>query len=282
MTNNYENAMVEKKNFTLPEMLDGDFSSEELADDYEGLQLSFRRVKIPAGGSIQFEIPGDNPEDPDYSKTIEGVILYSHATNAYWAEGSEYDDNESPICSSIDAKIGCGTPGGLCATCALNQFGTATDGKGNPAKGKACKNMRQLYILRNGDYMPIQLTLSPTSLTPYSDFVNACFVSRHRPLYAAVVQIGLKKIEGANTYSVATFKKVYDFVGEELAAIRAYALNFREQIKAINQMRANEAMNRADSDPLCDTLPFSSTGNEAHFEISSNDLLDGDKDLLPL
>ena len=282
MTNNYENAMVEKKNFMLPEMLDGDFSSEELADDYEGLQLSFRRVKIPAGGSIQFEIPGDNPEDPDYSKTIEGVILYSHATNAYWAEGSEYDDNESPICSSIDAKIGCGTPGGLCATCALNQFGTATDGKGNPAKGKACKNMRQLYILRNGDYMPIQLTLSPTSLTPYSDFVNACFVSRHRPLYAAVAQIGLKKIEGANTYSVATFKKVYDFVGEELAAIRAYALNFREQIKAINQMRATEAMSHADSDPFSDSLPFSSTGDETHFEISSNDTLDGDKDALPL
>ena len=282
MTNNYENATVEKKNFILPEMLDGDFSNDELADDYEGLQLSFRRVKIPAGGSIQFEIPGDNPEDPDYSKTIEGVILYSHAANAYWAEGSEYDDNESPICSSIDAKIGCGTPGGLCATCALNQFGTATDGKGNPAKGKACKNMRQLYILRNGDYMPIQLTLSPTSLTPYSEFVNASFVSRRRPLFASVVQVGLKKVEGANTYSVATFKKVYDFVGEELAAIRTYALNFREQIKNMNQMRANEAMNRTDADTFYEDVPFSSTGDGTHFEISSNDVLDGDKDTLPL
>ena len=140
MTNNYENAMVEKKNFMLPEMLDGDFTSEELADDYEGLQLSFPRVKIPAGGALQFEIPSDNPEDPDYAKTIEGVILYSHATGAYWPEGSEYDDNVSPICSSIDGKIGCGTPGGLCSTCALNQYGTATDGKGNPAKGKACFN----------------------------------------------------------------------------------------------------------------------------------------------
>ena len=140
MTNNYENAMVEKKNFMLPEMLDGDFTSEELADDYEGLQLSFPRVKIPAGGALQFEIPSDNPEDPDYAKTLEGVILYSHSTCAYWPEGSEYDDNVSPLCSSLDGKMGYGTPGGACAACPLNQYGTATDSKGNQAKGKACKN----------------------------------------------------------------------------------------------------------------------------------------------
>ena len=30
MTNNYENAMVEKKNFMLPEMLEGEFTSEEI------------------------------------------------------------------------------------------------------------------------------------------------------------------------------------------------------------------------------------------------------------
>ena len=105
--------MVEKKNFMLPEMLDGDFTSEELADEYEGLQLSFPRVKIPAGGALQFEIPSDNPEDPDYAKTLEGVILYSHSTGAYWPEGSEYDDNVSPLCSSLDGKMGYGTPGGV-------------------------------------------------------------------------------------------------------------------------------------------------------------------------
>jgi hypothetical protein len=142
--------------------------------------------------------------------------------------------------------------------------------------------MRQLYIYRSGDYMPIQLTLPPTSLTPYSDFVNACFVSRHRPLYAAVVQIGLKKVEGANTYSVATFKKVHDFVGEDLAKVKSFALNFREQIKSINQMRATEAMNRSDSEPFYDDLPFNSADNGTHFEISSNDTIDGDKDELPL
>ena len=41
--------------------------------------------------------------------------------------------------------------------------------------------------------MPIQLSLSPTSLRPYSDFVNAAFVARRRGVCGSVVQIGLKK-----------------------------------------------------------------------------------------
>ena len=45
MTNNYENALVENKNFMLPDMVAGEFTSEDMADDLEGLQISFQRVK---------------------------------------------------------------------------------------------------------------------------------------------------------------------------------------------------------------------------------------------
>ncbi len=33
-------------------MIEGDFSAEELAEDADGLQMSFQRVKIPAGGTL--------------------------------------------------------------------------------------------------------------------------------------------------------------------------------------------------------------------------------------
>ena len=143
MTYNNENAMMEtKKDFILPAMVEDDCISVDVSEDYEGLRLSFPRVKIPGGGSLQFEIPSDDPENPDYTKYIEGVILYNHDTCAYWPEGSEYDDNVTPLCSSVDGKTGYGAPGGVCATCALNQYGSVEKGK-----GKACKNMRNLYIL---------------------------------------------------------------------------------------------------------------------------------------
>lgn len=38
------------QDFILPTALDSDFSSEDLADDMEGLQLTMQRVKIPGGG----------------------------------------------------------------------------------------------------------------------------------------------------------------------------------------------------------------------------------------
>ena len=155
------NTMMETKTlFQIPQLLDGDaFTSEDLADDMEGLRLSFTRIKIPGGGHLQFEIPSGNPDVPDYAPYLEGVILYSHNSNAYWPEGSEYDDDQPPLCQSFDGKVGYGEPGGTCADCVLNQFGS--DGNN---KGKACKNMRMLYLLRSGEYMPIQIALPPTKI----------------------------------------------------------------------------------------------------------------------
>lgn len=107
------NTMMETKTtFQIPQLLDGDdFTSEDLADDMEGLRLSFTRIKIPGGGHLQFEIPSGNPDVPDYAPYLEGVILYSHNSNAYWPEGSEYDDDQPPLCQSFDGKVGYGEPG---------------------------------------------------------------------------------------------------------------------------------------------------------------------------
>ena len=46
-------AANEQNKFMLPAMVDGDFSSDEIAEDADGLQMmSFQRVKIPAGWMI--------------------------------------------------------------------------------------------------------------------------------------------------------------------------------------------------------------------------------------
>lgn len=274
-TNN--TALMKHENFVLPAMLEGggEFTSEELAEDIDGLSMNFQRVKIPAGGVIQFELPSDDPENPDYAKTLSGVILYNHSTYAYWPEGDEYDDNVPPLCSSVDGKQGIGTPGGLCQTCALNRFGSASD-----SRGKACKNMRVLYLLRSGEYMPLQLTLPPTSIKPWSNFINQAFLFRQRATYGSVVQIGLKKMSnGSNDYSVATFRRLYDFTGEELAQVRAYANSFKDQIKLILQQRA--AINEEQSDDGCDYAQADTViaGAATHYEIPQE--INGDCDALP-
>lgn len=278
--NTQETTLMERTPFLLPDMVanDNGFSQEELAEDMDGLQLGFQRVKIPSGGQLQFEIPSDNPDNPDYARYLEGIIVYSHNANAYWPTGEDYDDNTPPSCQSMDGKLGYGCPGGICADCPYNRYGSDTKGTG---KGKACKNQRILYLLRSGDAMPIQLTLSPTSIRPYSDFINAAFLSRRRGVCSGLVRIGLKKRNnGKDDYSVATFQKLYDFTGEELAQVRGYADSFKEQVKQILVQRTEdieaEAGNGVEMERPARVMP----SNEGHFEVGAG--IDGDREELPL
>ena len=240
----------------------------------DGLQLTMQRVKIPGGGNLQFEIRGDDPDNPDYERKLVGVILYHHLANAYWPEGSEYDDNVPPFCQSFDGKQGYGEPGGVCAACAFNQFGSTANGS-----GKACKNMRQIYLLRSGEYLPLQLSLPPTSLRPFNDFMNLAFVARRRPSYSAIVEIGLKRAEsGGYTYSVATFRKVRELEGEGLAAVKSYAANFKEQVKSLLAQRVENY--NSDVESLTGTAPLELADNGDHFSYPG--VIDGERDELPL
>lgn len=268
------NAADAYQDFMLPTALDSDFSSEDLADDMDGLQMTMQRVKIPGGGNLQFEIRSDDPDNPDYERKLVGVILYHHLANAYWPEGSEYDDNVPPFCQSFDGKQGYGEPGGVCAACAFNQFGSTANGS-----GKACKNMRQVYLLRSGEYLPLQLSLPPTSLRPFNDFMNLAFVARRRPSYSAIVEIGLKRAEsGGYTYSVATFRKVRDLEGKGLAAVKSYAANFKEQVKSLLAQRVENY--KSDVESLTGTAPLELADNGDHFSYPG--VIDGERDELPL
>ena len=76
--------------------------------------------------------------------------------------------------------------------------------------------MRDIYLLRSGEYMPLLISLPPTSIKPFKEFLNRAFVYRRRATYGSLVQISLKKENnGSNDYSVATFRLVRDFQGEE-------------------------------------------------------------------
>ena len=103
-------TLATRSGFILPQVMNSDFTAEELAEDMDGLRLSFKQVKIPAGGALQFEVPSNDPDNPDYTKTLEGVILYNHFSYAYWPENDDGDpdENATPLCQSVDGKVGYG------------------------------------------------------------------------------------------------------------------------------------------------------------------------------
>ena len=153
-----KNELAVVKDFNLV-TISGDLA-EAIAEEMDGLgTIPFDRVKIPSGGGLAFEVPGEDEENPETAGELVGAILYHHPVNAYWIEKFS-GGNEQPDCSSMDGKQGILRGTGeimSCADCPHNKFGS--DGL-----GKACKNVHRVYILREDNPVPLILSLPPTSL----------------------------------------------------------------------------------------------------------------------
>ena len=99
------NEVAKKEESAVAEYGSGINFSDLLAEELDGLTPSFERIKIPAGGGLAYEVPGDDPDSPDSVKEFKAVILYHHPINCYYKE--EYTGgNNPPDCGSMDGKIG--------------------------------------------------------------------------------------------------------------------------------------------------------------------------------
>ena len=199
--------------------------SDTLNEELAGLTVSFDRIKIPSGGGTVFEIPGDDPDEPETVKEFSAVILYQHALNAYYK--NEYTGGSNPPdCGSYDGFVGDGTPGGQCRSCPLNQYGSGKNG------AKACKNRRRLYLLREGDVFPMMLSLPTGSLKGFTRYLTRV-VTRYGSSNAVVTRFTLKKASSTAGigYSQAQFPVDRLLTEDEYALISAMT----EQVKALSQ-----------------------------------------------
>lgn len=113
--------------------------TEIIAEEMNGLgTIPFDTLKIPSGGGLAFELPGETEDTPTTASAITGILIDHHPVNAYWE--TEYDgSNNQPDCSSFDGRSAVHSKTGeqrQCDKCPYNQFGSDPRG-GN---GKACKN----------------------------------------------------------------------------------------------------------------------------------------------
>lgn len=192
--------------------------------DFEN--IPFEMIKIPSGGGIAFEVPGEGSEEMDMVKELEGIIVDHHALNAYWTE--EYNgSNETPECSSMDGKQGTSRETGeifSCATCSKNQYGSAKKGK-----GKACKNMQRLYFLRSGYPMPTIIDLPPSSIASIRDYLLKKIVLKGLQSNQVVTKIGLKK--AVNSDNITYSKAVFTVAGKLEDAAMKEVMEYSEKIR---------------------------------------------------
>ena len=184
-------------------------------EEMEGLgTMPIDTIKIPSGGGIAFEVPGEDPDSPDMAKELIGVITGHKPQNAYWQDAYS-GDNASPDCYSDDGKVGINTNTGesrLCETCPFNQFGSALNAQGQPTKGKACKNLHRLYLLMEGALMPVIINIPPTSIKPFKDYLAKRLLLRGKRPVQVLTKITLKKAVSNDgiTYSQCVFTKAGD------------------------------------------------------------------------
>lgn len=182
---------------------------DEMGDLDENTGIQCLKIKIPAGGGKAFEVETEDPSDPDVMKEIQGVIIFTHRMNAYWPEkfggDSAAGGSNPPECSSWDAKSGLNAVTGElrnCDGCPHNLFGA--DGA-----GKACKNMRRIYLMMNGRPDVYLLSVPPTSIRDINKQLARIMGSQRIPYTRMVMKFHLEQAVNKNgiSYSKVTVEK---------------------------------------------------------------------------
>lgn len=135
----------------------------------------FTRVGMPTGGSLKWTVPGLGGETT--VDVLEGVIIASKTVRGYW-EGNTPRKGMPPDCASDDALVGSGmygpgseaNPKGTCRTCPMAPIGAG------------CKQRRLVFLLREGDSLPIIVNVSPGSLGAIKDYFFAIVGKRLSPV----------------------------------------------------------------------------------------------------
>lgn len=168
----------------LKEVLDANVGPRGLSE------LELERVKVPTGGSQLWLVPGLDGDEA--VKDLTGIIMAWRNTRRYWripyAERGK--KTGPPDCRSKDGFWGEGDPGGECDHCPLAQWGS--DPKGG--RGQACKEVKQLLLLRDGHNLPVVLNVPPTSVKNVERFIHR-LADVSLPFWGAVVTLRLEKTQ---------------------------------------------------------------------------------------
>jgi hypothetical protein len=186
------------------------------------------RIKIPPGGGTSWTVEGLDGEET--LKELSGIIVAWRDTRVYWSVPMEESAGSAPPdCSSLDARIGVGKPGGDCLRCPLAQFGSDDGGV-----GQACKLVRQLFLVRENNLLPVVVHLPPSSIKPAKQYLMR-LASLGVPTYHVVTNIGLEKTKNQQgiAYSRARFTSGGKLPADLADQVKQYASMIGPFLKSV-------------------------------------------------
>ena len=216
------NSLVVSGNGSALSVLEQAILAEMEQEGNAGYEFIPERIKLGVGGMLAFQSSDGSILQPP----LEGVVVVAQRARAYWpVKGT---GSTPPLCSSNDGIEGWFDPHSElardaaaqrvkhpavlvmddaqaqgpwpCATCPLAQWGSAPVGN-----GQACKVLRRLVVLIKGWASPVLLTLPPTSVKVWDQYVSGRR-SRGKAYFDTWSRIGLAsdKSAGGDPYAKLT------------------------------------------------------------------------------
>lgn len=199
----------------------------DLGDNMDGVEARLPQIKIVHQGQM-FKFCDTDKK----AETIKGIILDTNRCNAYWPDSFE-GEGTPPSCMSLDgiapmAGVDC-PMSTSCKDCEQNQFGSDIDEKtGEPTAGKACKNMRRIHILLPESSIPYRLTLPPSALRAWDEYVTS-LTGKRLPYQAVIVEISLK--EAKNKAGIAYSEPVFTYADDDVIDVQGIKQVIKPQIQ---------------------------------------------------
>lgn len=198
------------------------------------------RISVPAGGGTTFEIP--DAGGVYEAKKIPAIIVHVQPQRLYWER--QYGDGEitPPDCVSIDLINGHGNPGGKCAECALNEFGSGRDGE-----GKACSERRNIYILTRDALLPYNLSAPVKSIANYRKYLVS-LTQKGVNIKDVITIVGLEKDKNKSgiVYGKLTFELGPELSPEQKKSVSAFREGFVPIIEQSLQSPASYEVHAAE------------------------------------
>lgn len=196
-------------------------------------EFDLDRVKMPAGGGLAFEVP--TLGGVESQKEIVGVIIGHGDRRAYWSKPYGEGESVPPDCSSLDAFVGNGNPGGNCAKCPMAAFGSKIKPGGAKGRGQACNQRKLLFIIRPTDMLPLVISCAPTSLDSVKKYMLR-LASAGKPAYSVITKFTLTQEKNADgiKYSSVVCEMVADIPAEHAAKFKDVADTMRPYIGKVS------------------------------------------------
>lgn len=186
------------------------------------------KIKVPTGGGVAWTVATPDG-DEDAVKRLDGIVIHVARRRAYWA--STETMGEPPQCSSSDCNFGLGSPGGECAKCPLNAFGSATKADGSEGRGKACKESRLVFLLREGRIIPEVVVIPPSSLKALRQYQ----LNLGMPYWSVVTGLTLERTQNQDgiSYAKVCFRKIGVLPPDASKQILTYAQQLQTLFAAV-------------------------------------------------